>query len=97
MGQFSYWSQRTFARRTNHGIRLDYFICSEDLFPPKQQQQSAKAEIEEASASTMTETTQRVDVIVEKTPIPGIVDSYILPEDTIGCSDHCPVMLVMKL
>lgn len=28
---------------------------------------------------------------------PRAVDSYILAEDTVGCSDHCPVVLVLAL
>jgi len=30
-GVFSYWSQRARARRTNRGLRLDYFLCSPSL------------------------------------------------------------------
>jgi hypothetical protein len=26
-----------------------------------------------------------------------VLDSSILHEDTLGCSDHCPVMLALKL
>jgi exodeoxyribonuclease III len=67
-GQFSYWSQRTFARGGNRGIRLDYFVCSDDLRPTD-----------------------------EVRPGPAVLDSYILHKDTVGCSDHCPVVLVLKL
>jgi exodeoxyribonuclease-3 len=31
-GQYSYWSQRAGNREPNKGLRLDYFICSPDLF-----------------------------------------------------------------
>ena len=31
-GQYTYWSQRTFARKPNRGLRLDYFVCSANLF-----------------------------------------------------------------
>ena len=31
-GQFTYWSQRTRARPVNKGLRLDYFVCSDDMF-----------------------------------------------------------------
>lgn len=31
-GNYSYWSQRAGNRSPNKGLRLDYFVCSEDLF-----------------------------------------------------------------
>jgi exodeoxyribonuclease-3 len=31
-GHYSYWSQRAGSREPNKGLRLDYFICSPDLF-----------------------------------------------------------------
>eukprot|EP00980_Cylindrotheca_fusiformis_P026367 scaffold15973_cov120-Cylindrotheca_fusiformis.AAC.8 len=31
-GHYSYWSMRSGARDPNKGLRLDYFICSPDLF-----------------------------------------------------------------
>jgi exodeoxyribonuclease III len=31
-GHYSYWSQRAGNREPNKGLRLDYFICSPDLF-----------------------------------------------------------------
>lgn len=31
VGQFTYWSKRTFAYDSNSGLRLDYFICTNDL------------------------------------------------------------------
>ena len=30
-GHYSYWSQRAFNRAPNKGLRLDYYICSEDM------------------------------------------------------------------
>lgn len=30
-GQFTYWSQRANGRPVNKGIRLDYFVCSNDM------------------------------------------------------------------
>lgn len=65
-GQYTYWSAQTFARGGNRGIRLDYFICSDEL---------------------------RHDDSVTR---PSVLDSYILHEDTIGVSDHCPVVLVVS-
>jgi hypothetical protein len=32
-GQFTYWSQRSNGRPYNKGLRLDYFVCSDDMFP----------------------------------------------------------------
>ena len=31
-GQFTYWSMRTRARPFNKGLRLDYFVCSQEMF-----------------------------------------------------------------
>jgi len=68
-GQFTYWSQRTFARKDNRGLRLDYFICSGDLFPHSSGGEGG----------------------------PQVVDSFIVHEDTVGCSDHCPIMLTLRI
>lgn len=73
-GQFTYWSQRTAARSVNCGIRLDYFICSENLFP-----KSSDADSDFVQSG------------------PQIADSYLLPDETEPCSDHCPVALVVEL
>lgn len=75
-GQFTYWSQRLFHRGPNKGLRLDYFICSDNMFPDTA-----------AGASTGSAVSRTVTVH----------DSYILHEDTVGCSDHCPVVLVARL
>jgi exonuclease III len=32
LGQFTYWSQRSFSRPVNKGLRLDYFLCSPDMY-----------------------------------------------------------------
>ena len=90
-GQFSYWSQRTFARPVNKGLRLDYFVCSRDMFPPKLE----PSQDHEDSAAQ--DPAGRSAVDVSKMPSPGVYDSYILHEDTVGCSDHCPVVLVLQL
>ena len=37
-GQFTYWSQRTRARPFNKGLRLDYFVCSKEMFTDEQLQ-----------------------------------------------------------
>mmetsp|Transcript_16046 Transcript_16046/g.36861 ORF Transcript_16046/g.36861 Transcript_16046/m.36861 type:complete len:137 (-) Transcript_16046:38-448(-) len=36
-GCYSYWSQRAGNREPNKGLRLDYFICSPDLFDETKQ------------------------------------------------------------
>jgi exodeoxyribonuclease III len=66
-GQFTWWSMRSNARPVNKGLRLDYFVCSNDMVP---KEDSEKAEI---------------------------FDSFILHEETVGLSDHCPIMLVVKV
>jgi len=109
-GQFTYWSQRTFARRTNHGIRLDYFICSDEFFPSsntttiitsssqekKRESDDTKVEGEETETSSTT-VAVRTSIDESSIPLPGVYDSYIVPEETNGCSDHCPVVLVLKV
>ena len=89
-GQFTYWSVRTNARPVNKGLRLDYFVCSKNLFAP---QQRGSLTISEGEAEGEDVLERRLGEV----PVPGVVDSYILHEDTLGCSDHCPIMLVMKL
>ncbi len=110
-GQFTYWSQRTFARPVNKGIRLDYFVCSRDMFAPRAEEAAEEALTRTASSSSVGSTAaaladtsllpavlaHRRDVSVEDTPSPGVYDSYSLPEDTKGCSDHAPVVLVLKV
>ena len=77
-GQFSYWSVRAGNRPSNKGIRLDYFICSPDMFSVAE---GGEVETETEDARTR--------VLVH--------DSYILHKETVGCSDHCPVVLVVKM
>ena len=64
-GQFTYWSQRSNARPVNKGLRLDYFICSEDL--------------------------------IDSTNDVCIHDCYILQDECEGISDHCPLLLTVKV
>eukprot|EP01036_Dinobryon_divergens_P030396 gene30396-39636_t len=78
-GQFTYWSQRTFARKDNRGLRLDYFVCSGDLFPPRSAASDDVAAVASPAASLQ------------------VVDSFIVHDETVGCSDHCPIGLVVKL
>jgi exonuclease III len=104
-GQFSYWSQRTFARPVNRGLRLDYFVCSRSMFPKAEAESGAvnslgtqDGEEEVAAAAPVEERVLPAPTIdFSALPSPGVSDSYSLYADTIGCSDHCPVVLVVKL
>lgn len=74
-------------RPWNKGIRLDYFICSPDMFSPVEGEAAVG---KEAAAVAVAEAeNSRARVLVH--------DSYILHKETVGCSDHCPVVLVVKL
>jgi hypothetical protein len=123
---------RTFARPVNHGIRLDYFICSDNLFgevealaAPESSAADATGAISEMLVEEITESTTvsaesqtvtkskrvkkakvvevvqpaRALIAIEqhRPPIPHIYDSYMLYEDTVGISDHCPAVLVVRI
>lgn len=132
-GQFSYWSQRSFARPVNKGIRLDYFICSKSFvawYEEKAaaagvtmselvQEEEARALVDIDAAPTAPRTIQsNVDRLLQrigaetgtgagagtetvalpaKVEAPLLLDSYTLPNDTVGISDHGPVILVLQL
>lgn len=109
-GQFSYWSQRTFARPVNKGIRLDYFLCSTSLvqrlankvtLTAQEHVGGAYENLPEARVVESTATEKESDVHASATlssdSIPMLYDSYILHEDTVGVSDHCPVVLVIEM
>ncbi len=97
--QFTYWSQRAFNRPGNKGIRLDYFICSPDLFSAT----STAAVAENPGAENGAHHAKKgvagaaSAAAVEQPAQVQVYDSYILHGDTVGCSDHCPVVLVLKL
>mmetsp|Transcript_6332 Transcript_6332/g.6543 ORF Transcript_6332/g.6543 Transcript_6332/m.6543 type:complete len:401 (+) Transcript_6332:26-1228(+) len=74
-GQFTYWSQRMRNRDTNRGLRLDYFVCSNDMLPTP----SDATEAETKSSQTAT-----------------VIDSYILYDFGKSCSDHCPIVLIVR-
>lgn len=83
----------------NKGIRLDYFVVSQALLPP------VVGGSEEGEVSTDKEREARRSVVdvsswlrkdaSNKKSLIGVYDSYILHEDTRGCSDHCPVVLCL--
>ena len=84
-GQFTYWSQRTNARTVNKGLRLDYFLCSHDLFPHEDSDRGDSIENnEECKSDDMKQSLE-------------VLDSTILHRDTLGCSDHCPILLTFKI
>jgi exonuclease III len=74
---------------TNSGLRLDYFVCSDNLY----------GNVIDADESTtengIVGKVQRI--IMEDIPRPGVLDSYLLHEDTIGISDHCPAVLLIQI
>jgi exodeoxyribonuclease III len=112
-GQFTYWSQRAMARPPNKGIRLDYFICSPSLLPAEAEAGSevdGSAEVETPRVESQSDLvasarpvpavrrklrTSVADLTHEDAPV--VVDSYILHKDTEGSSDHCPVVLVLRI
>jgi exodeoxyribonuclease III len=55
-GVFSYWSTRANGRATNHGIRLDYFVCSEGLFA-KEGEEGAMASVRAHDSYVLDEAT----------------------------------------
>ena len=57
-GQFTYWSLRTFARPVNKGLRLDYFLCSRDMFPAGCNERDDGAAVMDADSSNSGKGTQ---------------------------------------
>lgn len=132
-GQFTYWSQRTFARPSNKGLRLDYFICSKDMFRKEEKEETMTLMIKndddggndvDPDVIDKEDTRRTVSVVTATSTIassqvtshngdgdviattntttttlksPIVYDCYIIHQDTIGVSDHCPVMLVLQL
>jgi len=86
LGQFSYWSQRTRARPGNRGLRIDYFMCSRSLFPPGESPSEESQNDNKEGAES-----QNDNKVVE------VLDSSILFDDAVGCSDHCPLLLTLRL
>ncbi len=83
-GQFTYWSQRTFARPVNKGLRLDYFICSSNILPAR----TSVPSCENHSGRSEVETSMGENYLIR--------DSYIIHDETVGCSDHCPIVLIIQ-
>lgn len=135
-GQFTYWSQRTMGRPVNCGIRLDYFVCSNNMFGsvsdddskdsagpqsesnptgPLCEGVSTTAPVSSSRSSSSSSDTAVVAVeggvsdsaeanagTARRTPVaniprPGVFDCYSLPTETTGCSDHCPIVLVLQM
>jgi len=91
-GQFTYWSMRTMARPVNRGIRLDYFICSDSIMPTAIDD---SVEVEAPTDGGAQLAYRRKAGTKSSRCV--VVDSYILHEDTIGVSDHCPVVLIIEI
>ena len=91
-GQFTYWSQRTFARPVNNGLRLDYFVCSESLFSTS----SSSSSLSSSSSASSVTGQKRSAATADAPPTVAVVDSYILHTETEGYSDHAPVVLILQ-
>ncbi len=105
-GQFTYWSQRAGNRPVNKGIRLDYFICSQSLCPAVDSAALAAIEEKAGGEGELDAETPRSSAVAPTPVVPEteatagavrIFDCYSLPVDTEGASDHCPVVLVLRL
>ena len=80
---------------------MDYFICSDNLFPEgsrrdeKVDDEGAESQSQSQSQSSCAEISNSKKCCVPTTV--SAFDCYILQKDTVGCSDHCPVVLILKL
>lgn len=87
VGQFTYWSKRTFAYDSNSGLRLDYFVCTNDLA------RNSAIAITGTTSSSSSSSSGSSD---EKGPY--IKDYYSRHDHSIvKCSDHCPIVLIVKV
>lgn len=89
-GHYTYWSLRTFARVPNKGLRIDYFVCSNSLAPDLAADDH-KSSVENGAAI-------RRNATNDSSTDPKLYDCYCIHDDTgHEHSDHCPVVLVLKL
>jgi exonuclease III len=101
-GQFTYWSMRTKARPFNKGMRLDYFVCSDELFDLEKAinvEEEGKGDLVkegDASSSGSSSSSSRKRAITDDKKKPRVTDSYILPIEN-DCSDHCPIVLTLEM
>ena len=106
-GHFTYWSQRTFARNVNKGLRLDYFVCSKDLISsndsdgvteeiPSAVSRVKSAKFNDAKRRNISSTIRNEAQTGEIINCLRVYDCFDLPMDTKGLSDHCPVILILK-
>ena len=115
-GQFTYWSLRSDARPSNSGMRLDYFVCSEDLFDSDALAAAAAATADtdadadadtgapaasssssSSSSSASSGGAKRTAKDAAATGFPRVIDTFILLEETMGYSDHAPVVLILQV
>ena len=80
------------GRPDNLGLHLDYFVCSKDMFPTLVDECENEL-LEEENAIEI----PAKKVVDTSMPTPCVYDSYVLHEDTVGASDHCPILLVVKI
>ena len=77
-GQFTYWSQRTRARPFNKGLRLDYFVCSKEMFTDEQllgdEVNAVKSEVIEGPVESVENAVKKVDDKKEDATAPHQVD-----------------------
>jgi hypothetical protein len=106
-GQFTYWSQRTFAREPNKGLRLDYFVCSKSIFPSIENELTNNDEDKDKDKGAKVKITGEEGQAVRRC-LPksfdnkkgvevGALDSYILHTETEGTSDHASIVLVLEM
>jgi exonuclease III len=96
-GQFTFWDQLRPANRPhNKGVRLDYFLCSGDMYPGTAEG-STEGDEEQATGEGVAASaeTALVPLPVKEERKVQVYDAYILHEDTVGYSDHCPIVLVL--
>ena len=95
-GQFTYWSQRANGRPVNRGLRLDYFVCSNDLFDSAKGSGMGDSSSGSGSSSSSSSGNRKRSA-AEVSGVARIVDSFILVDDTLGYSDHAPVVLILQV
>ncbi len=89
-GHYTYWSLRTFARVPNKGLRIDYFVCSNSLAP--------EVATDEHKSSAENGVAIRRNMTYDSSTDPKLYDCYCIHDDTgHEHSDHCPIVLVLKL
>lgn len=94
-GQYTWWSTRSNGRPQNKGLRLDYFIVSEPLFGGH----FLPCDADENSSSPRNDNTKKQKRTSAERPIcPEVYEvRHVYSQSTVGVSDHCPIVLTLKL